>query len=188
MARGDYGVEAEASEVDFTDSLFAVEDDSEVDFADSVLAVLERSLTLSRATPFSVIPSSSAARLERSRLRPRTCGPRSLIRTFTDLPFAGLVTNTSRANRVNFGCGGQIVGIIRFAACGRAPGCLLSLVGRPDCFRRLRADPRRRRPAQVLEEARRRVRAPAAVVASRTKLRATSSSASAFRLNCVANF
>jgi hypothetical protein len=73
MARGDYGVEAEASEVDFTDSLFAVEDDSEVDLADSVLAVLERSLTLSRATPFSVIPSSSAARLERSRLRPRTC-------------------------------------------------------------------------------------------------------------------
>src|ERR1700722_11071331 len=80
-ARDDYGVEAEA--------------ESEVDFVDSCFAGLESMrLTLSRATPFSVIPSSSAERVERSRLRPRTCGPRSLIRTFTDLPFAGLVTNT----------------------------------------------------------------------------------------------
>lgn len=81
MARSDYGVEADA--------------ESNPDFGDSFFAGLESiRLTLSRATPLSVIPSSSAARLERSRLRPRTCGPRSLMRTFTDLPFAGLVTNT----------------------------------------------------------------------------------------------
>src|SRR5579862_1411979 len=79
--RNDYGVEADA--------------ESEPDLVDSPFAGLESMrLTLSRATPLSVIPSSSAARFERSRLRPRTCGPRSLIRTFTDLPFAGLVTNT----------------------------------------------------------------------------------------------
>src|ERR1700722_9574703 len=40
------------------------------------------------------MPSSSAARLDRSKLRPRTCGPRSLIRTVTDFPVLGLVTIT----------------------------------------------------------------------------------------------
>jgi hypothetical protein len=51
--------------------------------------------TLTRATPFFVIPISSAARFERSRPRPRTPGPpRSLIRTFTERPVAGLVTIT----------------------------------------------------------------------------------------------
>src|SRR5258708_11868971 len=51
-------------------------------------------LTFTRATPFLVIPISSAARLERSRVRPRTYGPRSLIRTVTDFPVVGLVTST----------------------------------------------------------------------------------------------
>ena len=51
-------------------------------------------LTLTRAIPLSVMPSCSAALLERSRLRPRMCGPRSLIRTVTDLPVVGLVTCT----------------------------------------------------------------------------------------------
>jgi len=52
-------------------------------------------LTLTRATPFFVIPISSAACFERSRPRPWTPGPpRSLIRTFTERPVVGLVTIT----------------------------------------------------------------------------------------------
>src|SRR5262249_6862326 len=47
-----------------------------------------------RATPFLVIPSFCAARLDKSNVRPRTCGPRSLIRTSTERPFSGLVTTT----------------------------------------------------------------------------------------------
>src|SRR5215469_17442830 len=47
-----------------------------------------------RATPFLVIPSFCAARLDKSSVRPRTCGPRSLIRTSTERPFSGLVTTT----------------------------------------------------------------------------------------------
>lgn len=51
-------------------------------------------LTLTLATPCCVIPIFSAARYERSRLRPRTLGARSLIRTFTERPVEGLVTMT----------------------------------------------------------------------------------------------
>ena len=42
-----------------------------------------------------MIPSFSAARRDRSRLRPGTKGPRSLIRTLTDFPFCGFVTLTT---------------------------------------------------------------------------------------------
>lgn len=51
-------------------------------------------VSLTRVTPFSVMPIFFAALLERSRLRPLTKGPRSLMRTFTDCPFCGLVTFT----------------------------------------------------------------------------------------------
>ena len=52
-------------------------------------------LTLTLATPFFVIPISSAACFDRSRPRPWTPGPpRSLIRTFTERPVVGLVTIT----------------------------------------------------------------------------------------------
>src|SRR5206468_3891790 len=44
---------------------------------------------LTGATPSCVIPSFCAALRERSRLRPRTYGPRSLMRTLTERPFLG---------------------------------------------------------------------------------------------------
>src|SRR5215813_4682721 len=50
--------------------------------------------TSTRATPFFAMPSFCAARLDKSNVRPRTCGPRSLIRTSTERPFSGLVTTT----------------------------------------------------------------------------------------------
>jgi hypothetical protein len=46
---------------------------------------------LTRATPV-LNPSAAAALEERSMILPWTCGPRSLIRTCTDLPFSRLVT------------------------------------------------------------------------------------------------
>lgn len=48
--------------------------------------------TFTRPTPLCVRPISLAARSERSSVRPRTCGPRSLIRTTTDFPVVGFVT------------------------------------------------------------------------------------------------
>ena len=52
-------------------------------------------VTFTRATPARAIPSRSAARWDRSRPRPRTNGPQSLIRTRTDRPLRGLVTRTT---------------------------------------------------------------------------------------------
>src|SRR6185312_3139979 len=46
------------------------------------------------ATPASFIPSSLAAAGERSMTRPRMKGPRSLMRTVTELPLERLVTRT----------------------------------------------------------------------------------------------
>ena len=61
---------------------------------DSLVSDFESTrFTSTRATPFLVIPISCAARLDRSRPRPRPPG-RSLIRTFTERPVAGLVTIT----------------------------------------------------------------------------------------------
>src|SRR3984893_10435628 len=52
-------------------------------------------VTFTRPTPFAVRPIFCAARCERSRLRPRTNGPRSLMRTLTERPFETLVTRTT---------------------------------------------------------------------------------------------
>jgi hypothetical protein len=52
-------------------------------------------VTFTRPTPFAVRPIFCAARCERSRLRPRTNGPRSLMRTLTERPFETLVTCTT---------------------------------------------------------------------------------------------
>ena len=51
-----------------------------------------RQITLRVAVPCSIIPIAAAAPRERSRLRPGTKGPRSLIRTTTERPVVGLVT------------------------------------------------------------------------------------------------
>jgi hypothetical protein len=48
-----------------------------------------------KETPSCIIPSFCAAIRERSRPRPRTYGPRSLMRTFTERPFLGFVTFTT---------------------------------------------------------------------------------------------
>src|ERR1700730_6850352 len=75
---------------------FGVDEDESAEGAGDLLvsAVESARLTFTCATPFLAIPIFSAARLDRSRLRPRTYGPRSLIRTFTELPVTGLVTTT----------------------------------------------------------------------------------------------
>jgi len=52
-------------------------------------------VTFTRPTPFAVRPIFCAAPCERSRLRPRTNGPRSLMRTLTERPFETLVTCTT---------------------------------------------------------------------------------------------
>ena len=48
--------------------------------------------TTTIATPLEIMSSSLAARQERSMIRPRTKGPRSVTRTMTLRPFAGLYT------------------------------------------------------------------------------------------------
>ena len=71
-----------------------VEDEPIGELEDSLLSNFESTrFTPTRAIPFLVIPISSAARLDRSRPRPRSPG-RSLMRTFTERPVAGLVTIT----------------------------------------------------------------------------------------------
>src|SRR6185437_5099881 len=57
------------------------------------LAVCSGSAVIStRAKPCSVMPSASAARVERSMTRPSIEGPRSLTLTSTERPFSRLVT------------------------------------------------------------------------------------------------
>src|ERR1700722_7702676 len=75
---------------------FGAEDEPPAELGEPLFAEFESTrLTLTRATPFFVIPISSAACFDRSRPRPWTPGPpRSLIRTFTERPVAGLVTIT----------------------------------------------------------------------------------------------
>src|SRR5215813_13740069 len=53
-----------------------------------------RGLIRTLLTPGSTIPSLRAAPCERSIARPRIKGPRSVIRTCTDLPLVRLVTST----------------------------------------------------------------------------------------------
>ena len=50
--------------------------------------------TRTRTVPLSRKPSCCAAARDRSMIRPRTNGPRSLIRTAIDRPFSSLVTRT----------------------------------------------------------------------------------------------
>lgn len=56
---------------------------------------IDKVVSLTGATPSRTMPILSAARRDRSRLRPTTNGPRSLIFTFTDFPFCGFVTLTT---------------------------------------------------------------------------------------------
>ena len=67
------------------------------DFADSIEPGANLSI-LSRVTPFFKMPSLVAAPCDRSRLRPGTNGPRSLIRTRTERPFSGFDTSTTDPN------------------------------------------------------------------------------------------
>ena len=55
-------------------------------------------VTCTLPTPLLVSPICRAAPCDRSSERPRTNGPRSLIRTTTDLPVSGLVTLTCEPN------------------------------------------------------------------------------------------
>jgi hypothetical protein len=55
-------------------------------------------LIRTRLMPAFTMPSFWAARWERSMARPRTTGPRSVIRTRTDFPFARLITSTGIPN------------------------------------------------------------------------------------------
>jgi len=63
-----------------------------LELADGVLVAVGVTCTL--PTPFPVSPICSAAPCDRSSERPRTNGPRSLIRTTTDLPVSGFLTLT----------------------------------------------------------------------------------------------
>ena len=55
-------------------------------------AWLTKGSTATAATPARFMPSASAARGERSRMRPRVYGPRSLILTTTERPLSRFVT------------------------------------------------------------------------------------------------
>ena len=55
-------------------------------------------LFISRAMPWPCMPMTPAAALDKSMMRPAMYGPRSLIVTVTDRPFARCVTRTRVPN------------------------------------------------------------------------------------------
>src|SRR5579862_3539863 len=75
-------------------------------------------VTCTLPTPLAVSPICLAAPCDRSSDRPWTNGPRSLIRTTTDLPVSGFITLTCDPSGSVGGRGGQRFGIETLATAG----------------------------------------------------------------------